>query len=302
MPRRILRYPELLLGGLIVCAFAVVALTAPLIAPPQEDGAYLIPHHGFAMHPLPPGPGHPLGTLPGQYDILYGLVWGARVAFRVGLIITVGRAIVGVLLGLCSGFFGGPVDALLMRLTDAFLSFPIMAAVLVMLSTLQALPATWLRGSTSRTDDTITWALILFGWMSYARLVRGNVLLEKTKEYVQAGVAIGLPRLRLMWRHILPNAMQGLPVLIASDIGAMVALVAVFAFVGIPIGLYQGRPLADWGQMLNLARNWVIGTPGKAFAFWYTYLPTSLAIVLFAAGWNLLGDGLRDALDPRARR
>jgi len=302
MLRRVLRYPELLLGGLIVCAFAVVALTAPLIAPPQEDDAYLIPRYGFAMHPLPPGPEHPLGTLPGQYDILYGLVWGARVAFRVGLVITLGRALLGVLLGLSAGFLSGLADTLLMRLTDAFLSFPIMAAVLVMLSTLRALPAAWLRSSTSRTDHTITWALILFGWMSYARLIRGNVLVERAKEYVQAGIAVGVPRLRLMFRHILPNAMQGLLVLIASDIGAMVALAAVFAFVGIPIGLYQGRPLADWGQMLNLARNWVIGTPGKAFGFWYTYLPASLAIVLFAVGWNLIGDGLRDALDPRTRR
>ncbi|NLS79122.1 MAG: ABC transporter permease [Chloroflexi bacterium] len=302
MLRRIWRYPELWLGGLIVLAFAVVALAAPLIAPPQEDNPYLIPKDGFSRSPLLPNAEHPLGTLPGQYDILYGLVWGARTAFRLGLAITLGRALLGVLLGLVSGFMGGLVDALLMRLTDAFLAFPILAAVLVMLSTQPALPFDWLRGTSSRTDAIITTALVLFGWMSYARLIRGNVLAEKAKDYVQAGVAVGVPRGRLMFRHVLPNALQGLVVLVASDIGAMVALAAVLAFVGLPVGTFQGRPLADWGQMLNLARNWVIGLPGQPSAFWFTYLPTSLAIVLFAAGWNLVGDGLRDALDPRAAR
>ncbi len=276
---------ELIVGGVIVLAFVVVAIAAPLLAPPRGVRPYLMPSDGFSMTPLPPNPKHPLGTLPGQYDVFYGLVWGTRVAFRLGFYITLGRTLIGVLLGLISGFYGRLLDSLLMRITDAFLSFPIMAAVLVMVATLGG------------TNEMIILALILFGWMPYARLMRGNVLAERAKEYVQAAISVGAPAQRLIFRHILPNATQGLFVLIASDIGAMVALSAVFKF----LGFYGNVPLADWGQMLNFSRNWVVGTPGDAFAYWYTYLPPSLAIVLFTVGWNLIGDGLRDLLDPRLR-
>jgi peptide/nickel transport system permease protein len=123
------------------------------------------------------------------------------------------------------------------------------------------------------------------------------VLLERSKQYVEAATTLGARGVHIMWRHILPNVPQGLFVLIASDIGAMVVLAAMFTFLGL-----SGRTgLADWGWMLNIGRNWIIGTPSNAFQYWYVYLPPIAAIVLFSAGWNLIGDGLRDVLDPRVR-
>lgn len=283
------------MGLLIVLAFAIAALAAPLLAPPQGKNPYLMPSDGFSPLPQPPSARHPLGTLSGQFDIYYGIIWGARAAFRVGLLVTLGRALLGVLIGLAAGALGGWVDGLLMRLTDAFLSFPIMAAVLLMLAFFT--DPLWLRMNAGNNGNTIILALVLFGWMPYARLIRGNVLAERGKEYVQAGIAVGATRARLIFRHILPNATQGLLVLAASDIGAMVALAAVFSYLGI-----SGRqPLADWGQMLSLSRDWVVAAGQNPFEHWHAYLPASLAVVLFAIGWNLIGDGLRDLLDPRTR-
>ena len=293
--RRVLGTPELITGALMVMAFAIVAVAAPVIAPPSDgDEPYLIPADGFDLAPKPPGDGHLLGTMERGRDIAYGLIWGARVAFQVGLTITLGRFVLGLLLGLASGYTGGVTDAIIMRATDAFLAFPVVAAVLVMVAFFGGGWVSILRGGA---DRVILLTLILFGWMPYARMVRGNVLVEREKEYVMAAISVGASHRRIVFRHVLPNATRGLFVLVASDIGAMVVLVAVFSY----LGLSGGEALADWGQMLNLARNWVVGARSEAFKYWYTYIPPSAAIVLFSAGWNLIGDGLRVALDPRWR-
>lgn len=290
--RQLLR-PGLLLGIVIVLAFAVVAIAAPVIAPPEGEDPYLMPKDGVRVEPEPPGPDHPLGTTERQYDVLYGLVWGTRVAFKIGLSVTLGRVLIGVLLGLISGYYGGLLDAAIMRVTDTFMAFPIVPATLLML----VFFGPRLGGLTGGVDRIVVLALILFGWMQYARLMRGNVLAEREKQYVEAAVAIGARAPRIIFRHVLPNVPQGLFVLGASDIGAMVVLAAVFTFLGL-----SGYPgVADWGMMLNISRNWIIGTPSNAFEYWYTYLLPSAAIVFFSIGWNLIGDSLRDILDPRLR-
>jgi peptide/nickel transport system permease protein len=296
--KNVLTRPSLLAGILIVLAFAVVAVASPLIAPPEAGSpSNLIRRYGYTIIPQPPRPGNPLGLMERQYDVFYGLVWGSRVALRTGLLVTLGRLLIGGLVGLLSGYFGGLVDGALMRLTDGFLAFPIMAAAMVMLALFGA-PS---QVDPNRTEQVIMVALVAFGWMPYARLLRGNVLSEREKEYMQAATATGVPRRRAIFRHLLPNVTQGLFVLAASDIGAVVVLLAAFAFVGlIPIS-WSGME-ADWGQMLRASRDWIVGTPGNAFQYWYTYLPVSAAVVLFSAGWNLVGDGLRDVFDPRMRR
>lgn len=286
----------LAVGGLIVLAFAVIAIAAPLIAPPGGEPPYLLPRDGVGSLPKPPRPGHPLGTMAGQYDVFHGLVWGTRVAFRIGLSITLGRALAGVLLGLTSGYYGGLLDSLLMRISDAFMAFPIVAVVMVMV-TLFRQPM-WLASMVGRIEQIIILTLVLFGWMPYARLIRGNVLAERRKQYIEAAVSVGALNRRILFRHLLPNVTQGLFVLIASDIGAMTVLVAAFSFLGLT---GHSDPRADWGEILSTGRNWIIGTRGNAFEYWHTYLPVSLCIVLFAVGWNLIGDGLRDVLDPRLR-
>ncbi len=256
--------------------------------------------------PEPPSPGHPLGLMPGRYDVFYGLVWGTRIAFRIGLLVTVSRALIGIVLGLVAGYYGGLVDAILMRITDAFLAFPMIVPVVVMSAlygyTSYVSPSGWRMLLPDPKEQTVIVALILFGWMSYARLIRGNVLSEREKDYMQAAKATGLRKGRILFRHLLPNATHGLYVLMASDIGAVVVLIAAFTFIGL-IGVTFGTEMqADWGQMLATSRDWIVGSPAAAFEHWYTYLPVCVAIVLFSIGWNLIGDGLRDVFDPRTRR
>jgi peptide/nickel transport system permease protein len=291
--RRLLN-PGLLLGMVLVLGFVAVAIAAPLIAPVEGDDPYTMPRSSFRVNPEPPRPGHLLGTTEGNYDVFHGLVWGTHIAFRMGLSVSVARLIIGLAVGLVSGYAGGWLDAIMMRATDAFLAFPIVPATLLMLVFFGPTGLSRVAAA-SGVDSIIILSLILFGWMQYARLVRGNVLLERSKQYVEAAVAVGARAPRIIWRHVLPNIPQGLFVLAASDIGAMVVLGAVFTFLGL-----SGRTgLADWGWMLKIGRNWIIGTPTDAFQYWYTYLPPMAAIVLFSAGWNLMGDGLRDVLDPR---
>jgi len=288
-----LKNRELVLGVLIVSLFALVAIAAPILETPTGKDPYEIPQFGLAGDPEPPSPEHPLGLMQDKHDTLYGLIWGTRVAFRVGLIITIGRVLIGVVLGLLSGYYGGALDVVLMRLTDAFLAFPAIAATMLLLS---ATVDYWgIR--LGEGDRAIVISLILFGWMQYSRLVRGNVLAERTKEYVTAARSIGVGSPRIIFRHILPNASNGLLVLIASDIGAMVVIVAALTF----LGLAGDADIADWGMMLKHSRNWVIGAPSNAFQYWYSYIPPILAIVFFSIGWNLIGDGLRDYFDPRMR-
>jgi peptide/nickel transport system permease protein len=303
---RVLSSPSLVAGALIVLLFAAVALAAPLIAPPGEtDSVYWMPRHGYDPTPRPPQPGHPLGLLPEQYDGLYGLVWGTRLAFIIGLGVTAGRLLIGVSVGLLSGYAGGWLDALIMRITDGFLAFPIIAAAMVMIALysreLHMGPDGGYMVMAHGEEKTAIAALLLFGWMSYTRLIRGNILSERQREYMEAARAIGARPWRLLWRHLWPNTRQGLFVLAASDVGAVVVLAAMFSFVGLlraPLGNVE----ADWGQILSLARDWIVGSPANAFEYWYTYIPASAAVVLFSMGWNLFGDGLRDVLDPRWHR
>ena len=304
--KNILARPSLVLGILIVLVFFILAAAAPLIAPPvDEENPYLVPQYGFGAFPQPPSAEHPLGLMARQQDVFYGLVWGTRTALKVGLFVTVGRLLIGAVLGLVSGHYGRLVDAVIMRVTDAFMAFPIIAAVMVTVA-LFAREATVVPGGRmflvpSREEQVIILTLVAFGWMSYARLLRGNVLAEREKDYMQAARAIGVGNRRVIFRHLFPNVTQGLFVLVASDIGAVVVLLTMFTFIGL-VRPAMGTMEADWGQMLSVSRDWIIGSPSNAFEYWYTYVPVSVAIVLFSIGWSLIGDGLRDVLDPRLRK
>lgn len=297
--------PSLIAGSLIILVFVVAAVGAPLIAPPVEqniDSPELIPSYGMGASPTPPSAEHRLGLLSGEYDIFYGLIWGARAALQAGVIVVAGRLAIGMILGLISGYYGKVVDAVLMRLTDAFLAFPIMAAAMVAVVLFGRETQYVVRGfhylMPSHEEQVLMVTLVAFGWMPYARLIRGNLLAEREKEYVQAAHAAGVRSWRIILRHLLPNSVQGLFVTAASDVGAVVVLLATFTFVGLIHPSFEGMK-AEWGHMLTNARNWIIGSPANAFEYWYTYIPVSAAIILFAVGWNLIGDGLRDALDPR---
>ena len=143
--------------------------------------------------------------------------------------------------------------------------------------------------------DSIMISLILFSWMPYARLINAMVLQVKQAEFIEAARALGAPNRRIIWRHLLPNAISPAIVLAARDVGGMVILASAFTFIGL------GGKIA-WGVVLVGGRDYVLGLGGNPFTYWWVFLPISLALILFGISWNLLGDGLNDLLNPRSAR
>jgi peptide/nickel transport system permease protein len=285
--RRLLTNPASLLGILLVVMFVIVAALAPVLAPPRNArDPYTIPRDGFSPEPRPPSEEHPFGTTQGQYDIYYGVVWGTRTAFQVGLIITASTLAIGLIIGAIAGFYGGWLDEILMRVVEIFLAFPFLLAAITMATVLQARLGRGLIVSMI--------ALIVFGWTTYARLIRGDILSVKERDYVLSARAIGTRDPLIIWRHVLPNAIYPTLVVASLDIGTYVLSFAGLSFLG--LGAEVGY--ADWGQLISFARNW-IPTLSK---HWYIVVYPGTAILLFVLGWNLIGDAFRDILDPKMRR
>jgi peptide/nickel transport system permease protein len=310
--KRFLGNPLSFTGVVLIIIFALIAIFAPWLAPPDplhRHEPYRMPRDGFALTPRPPQAQawktfppdwrkHPFGTMEGQYDIYYGIIWGARNAFRIGVVVVGIAVLIGIAIGSLSGYFGGWVDQLLMRLVDILLSFPtiVLAIVLVTILGNQRFEIFGVKVFISRLTALII-AFTFTQWLTYARLIRGDVLSIKEKEFIQAAQAVGGGNLRIILKHVLPNAVY--PVLIAAslDIGAIVLSVAALSF----LGLGPGTDFADWGQIISYSREWILGSHGNPFNYWYVIIIPSLAITLFVLAWNLLGDALRDVLDPRLR-
>lgn len=285
--RYLLRNPLSLTGVLLLLFFVAVAGLAPVLAPPEpyQLSPYQIPRSGFWQTPRPPGPGHPFGTTQGQFDIFYGVVWGTRTAFKIGLGVVAVSAFIGVAIGSVAAFYGGMVDEILMRGVDVFMSFPFLIAAMVLTTIL------------GKGLYQMMIALVAFGWMEYARVIRSEILRIRELDYVHAARAAGASDLRVLVKHILPNAF--FPVLVQATMatGSMVLAASALSFLG--VGTEPGY--ADWGQLISLARNWIIGRGKNPFEFWYTLVYPGGAIFLFVLAWNLVGDALRDILDPRLR-
>lgn len=277
--------PSAIFGLALVLFFAAIAALSPWLAPVPKDSRnpYLIPEYGYSPEPLLPSRAHIFGTTEDQYDLYYGMVWGTRTALKVALTVVGFSLLIGIVFGGLAGYFGGWTDEILMRLTDIVLALPslLLAVVIVAIA----------GPSLSHVMLSVT----AVSWPSYARLLRGDVLAIKNREFVQASRALGASHGRVFFRHILPNCVYPLLVLASLDMGSIVITAAALSFLGL------GAPLgyADWGQMISLSRNWIMGSSGDPFAYWNTIAIPGLAIFFFVLGWNLLGDGLRDILDPR---
>ncbi len=228
---------------------------------------------------------HLLGTSQGQYDVFYGIIWGTRTAFKTGLIVVVATFLIGVVIGSVSAYYGGTVDNVIMRIVDVFLTLPFILAALIM--------AAVLTPKIGKSLIPTMVALITFGWMGYARIIRGDILSLKERDYVMAARVIGVKDGRILFRHIIPNAIFPTLVLASLAIGDVVLSFAALSFLG--IGTEIGY--ADWGQVLSFARNWITSLQN----YWYIVIWPGLTLVLFVMGWNLVGDALRDVLDPRMR-
>ena len=285
----LVRNPSSLLGLVLIVFYVVVALAAPALAPcPLEDpvlsrrcktDSYQIPRYGYFREPSPPSDVHPFGTTSDQYDIYYGVIWGTRTAFRVGLVITAMALLIGLTVGSIAGYYGGWIDESLMRIVEIFQAFPYLLAAITLAAIL------------GRGVVPTMIALTVFGWTGYARLVRSDILSVKQREYVQAARSLGASDARIILRHVLPNSIFPVLVLASLEIGTAVLSFAALSFFG--LGVPDG--FADWGQMISNSRNKIFNLD----EYWYIVVFPGMAIVFFSLAWNLIGDTFRDLLDPR---
>lgn len=299
--------------AVLMCAFFIfIAIAAPILAPPDDPENPSFYHQTsmrISRKPEPPSQEALLGTVDRHYDVYYSLIWGTRQSLKFGLSTAIVAAIIGTLIGTVSAYVGGHFDNIIMRITDAFLSFPIISAVALFVQLQSLLSPEQYGGILVYRGEGITdmnifqqiilntnpifLALILFSWMPYARIIHTQVLEIKHTQYVDAAKVVGVRSWRIMWRHIIPNAISPIIVLATRDIGRMVVIQATFTYIG------MGGDSA-WATILSLGSKWIIGPGGSLFNHWWVYLPITLMLVLFNISWNLLGDEMNVHLNPQA--
>jgi ABC-type dipeptide/oligopeptide/nickel transport system permease subunit len=270
MRRRFLRDRLAVAGAAIVALIIATAVAAPLLAPADPT------HQDLNATLRAPSRQHWLGTDELGRDELSRILYGTRLALTVGLSVAAAGLVVGVVVGTAAGYVGGIWDALLMRVTDVFFAFPFLIAVILLVVVLG--PGLW----------TLIAALAAFGWGIKARLLRARIVEVRDAPYVEAARAVGATGWRVVTRHVLPNSLAPVLVITAINIGGAIAAEAALSFLG--LGLPPDSP--DWGVMV------AAGQPYFGYKN-HLWLFPSLALGLTVLGFVLLGDGLRDALDPR---
>jgi peptide/nickel transport system permease protein len=286
--RRFVRHRLALASGIVLLLLALCSLAAPLIA------AWL-GHDPNAVNLLgrfaAPSSAHPLGTDELGRDLLLRLLYGGQVSLFVGLVGALAAALLGTVIGLVAGYAGGRTDALLMRLTDAVIALPLLP-LLIVLAAIDlgklGVPAS-IAHSESASLYRILLIIALVGWTTVARLVRGATLSVRERDYVRAAVALGARPLRIMTRHVLPNVVSPIIVATTLSVGNVILTESVLSFLGLGIQ----PPLPSWGNMLTNAQELIWQAPALA-------IYPGLLIFITVIAFNFLGDGLQDALDPRA--
>lgn len=262
-----------LAGGAVVAVLLTVSLLAPFITPwdPAAINAYQVL--------LPPSASHWMGTDELGRDVFSRVIFGTRISLYVGFV-AVGIAVaIGTVAGLIAGFYGGWIDGILMRFVDIMLCFPTFFLILAVIALLE--PSIW----------NIMLIIGVTGWMGVARLVRAEVLSIKERDYIMAARSIGASDARIIFRHILPNAAA--PVLVAATLGIAGAILTESALSFLGIGVQP--PVPSWGNILTSGKDYL------EFAWWLSLFP-GFAILITVLAYNLLGEGIRDALDPRLHR
>lgn len=273
-PGRALRHAGVLVGGTLVALFVAAALLAPALAP--DDPLALA--GGGASTLERPGRAHLLGTDALGRDLLSRVLWGGRVSLAVGLGVEVVATLIGCGVGVLAGYYGGWTDAALMRVTDVVMAFPSLVLAIGLIAVFER-PGL----------DKVVLVLVALGWTTIARVVRGAVLSLRDREFTQAARALGVGDLAIMRRHLLPNALG--PVIVAATIGVGGNMVAEAGLSFLGLGVQS--PTISWGALLADGQTFLASAP------WVAVFP-GLALLLAVLGVNLLGDGLRDLLDPRA--
>lgn len=270
-PRRRLD-PGAIIGTVLVLTITLAALLAPWIAPHPPDRQYL--QDAFA----PPSLTYPFGTDHLGRDVFSRIVFGAQMTLGATALVLLTVLVIALCIGVMAGFVGGVIDQMLMRLVDLVLAFPgLLLAIAVV-------------GTIGPSLLNVVLALALVWWAGYARLIRGLVMQIRQYEYITAATMLGIPPLRIVMRHILPNMLGPIVVVASLDIGAIVLSIAGLNF----LGLGAQPPTPEWGAMLNDAQPFLQTEP-------QLIVVPAIAIVLTVLGWNLLGDSLCDWLDPQMR-
>jgi len=275
--RRALRHRGFLAGLTLVVLFGFASALAPLLAP--YDPLW-VPAGDQAATLVPPGPAHPLGTDVLGRDLLSRVLHGGRVSLSVGIGVELLAAAMGCLVGLVAGYYGGWLDAVLMRATDVVMAFPSLVLAIGLIAVFEE-PGL----------DKVFVVLVVLGWTTIARVIRGEVLSQRSLEYVQAARAVGVSDVVILVRHVLPNCLGPLLVAATIGIGGNMVAEAGLSF----LGLGSQPPTISWGAMLAEGQTFLASAP------WVAVFPGA-ALLLAVLGINLLGDGLRDLLDPRFRK
>lgn len=286
--RRFLTHRLAVGSALLLLVLSLAAFAAPLVESLMGLDANKVNLLGrFA----PPSAEHPLGTDELGRDLLLRLLYGGRVSLLIGIVAALCAAIIGTAIGLLAGYYGGLLDALLMRLADGVIALPLLPLLIVLAAvdlTKLGLPDA-LATSEQASLYRIVVLIALVGWTTVARLVRGATLSLKAREYVRAAEAMGAKAPRIMLVHILPNAVSPIIVATTLSIGNVILLESVLSFLGLGIQ----PPIASWGNMLTNAQELIWSAPALA-------VYPGLLIFVTVIAFNFLGDGLQDALDPRA--
>lgn len=265
-----------LLGLMVIVCTACVALLAPQLSPSDPLKNRLLDRLTPPMWSTDGTPRYPLGTDTLGRDVLSRLLYGARVSLIVGSAAVLIAGVLGIVLGLVAGYYSGWPDDVLMRLGDIQLAFPILLLAIAVLAVLGA------------SLLNVILVLGVSGWITYARIVRGETLSLKQREFVEAARAIGASDRAILWRHIFPNVLPPVTVIATFSVARVIIAEASLSFLGLGIP----PPAPSWGAMLDEGRNYI--TTG-----WWLALFPGLAILLLVLGINLVGDWVRDVLDPR---
>jgi peptide/nickel transport system permease protein len=274
--RETLKKPTTALGAIVIVALLGMAAFAPVLIEPNQPDVYQLPRDWTQTDAPPLTPGHLLGTTSSGGDVLYGVVWGARMSVRLSITVVIISVAIGLIVGSLSAVLGGKVDEFLMRVVDVFMSVPELIFPLAIAAVL----------GPSFTNIIVALAAVL--WAKYARIIRGEIIRVRESPYVEAATTIGDSRLRIYLKDILPNSVTPMVVQATLEMGHVVLLGATLSFIGL-----AEAGLAEWGVLVSE------GHRGIAAGRWWTATFPGLAIFLWALAFNLVGDGLRDALDPR---
>lgn len=274
--REVLRNPTTLIGAALIVGMIGMAIFAPLLIEPNTPNPYQMPRDWGALNEPPGTPGHFLGTTQQGGDVLYGVIWGARTSLRLSIIVVSITVVIGLIVGSLAGFLGGKIDELLMRLVDVFLSIPELIFALAIAAVL------------GPSFGNIILALAAVFWVKYARIIRGQVIHIKQNEYVDAARVIGDSGLRIYMKDVLPNSITPVVVQATLDMGNVVLIGATLSFIGL-----AEAGLAEWGVLVSQ------GQAGISAGRWWASTFPGLMVFLWALAFNLVGDGLRDILDPR---